>query len=129
MKDPWLGFVNEEVAKHPGPIAGMDRARARQALLDRAATSFPFPLEISFRGVVADRLEVDEETYLLMEPTALSDEALEVLGGVLVPSERRLYEGSVAEIECRLADPDTYTVDDGVLAVDGDLQAVVPIEP
>lgn len=129
MKDPWLGFVNEEVAKHPGPLAGMDRARARQALLDRAATSFPFPLEISFRGVVADRIELDDQPHLLLEPTALSEDALEVLGGVLVPSERCLYEGSVAKVECRLADPDTYTVDEGVLAVDGDLQAVVPIEP
>ncbi len=129
MKDPWLGFVNEEVAKHPGPLAGMDRARARQSLLERAATSFPFPLDVSFRGVVTDRVEVDGSPCLVLEPTALSEEARDVLGGVLVPSERLLYEGSVAEVECRLADPDTYDLDDGVLSVDGELQAVVPIEP
>lgn len=129
MKDPWLGFVNEEVAKHPGPLAGMERARARQELLDRAATSFPFPLEVSFRAIVTDRVDVQGAKHLVMEPTGLSSEAQEVLGGILVPSKRRLYEGSVAEVQCRLADPDTYALEKGVLAVDGDLQAVVPIEP
>lgn len=129
MKDAWLGFVNEEVSKHPAPLDGMDRARAREQLLERAATSFPFPLEVSFRGVVDDRIEIDGDWHLILEPTALSDHAREVLGGVLVPSERCLYEGSVAEVTCRLADPDRYALDEGVLAVDGDLQAEVPIEP
>lgn len=129
MLDPWLGFVNEEVAKHPGPLAAMDRSRVRQQLLDRAATSFPFPLEVSFRAVVADRIELDGTPHLILEPTALSEEALDVLGGVLVPSDRELYEGSVTEVACHLADPDTYAVTEGVLAVDGDLQTIVPIEP
>lgn len=129
MSDPWVGFVNEEISKHPAPDAGMDRVRARQQLLDRAASSFPFPLEITFRGVVADRVEVRGRWHLLLEPTGMSEEALDVLGGVLVPSDRRLYEGSVADVTCRLADPDDYEVDQGVLAVDGQLDATVPIEP
>lgn len=129
MLDPWLGFVNEEVSKHPGPLAGMDRVRARQELLDRAATSFPFPLEVTFRAVVADRVEIDGTPHLLLEPTGLSDDALGVLGGVLVPSQRRLYSGSVTEVKCQLADPDTYAFDEGVLATGGSLQAIVPIEP
>lgn len=129
MLDPWLGFVNEEIARRSGPLTRMERSRVRQQLLDRAATSFPFPLDVAFRGVVADRVEVRDQPHLLLEPTALCEDALEVLGGVLVPSDRRLYEGSVAEVECRLADPDSYALDEGVLAVEGTLQAIVPIEP
>jgi len=129
MKDPWLGFVNEEIDKHARPIVGMDRVRARQELLDRTASSFPFPLEVSFRGVVDDDREIDDTTYLVIEPAALRERALEVLGGVLVPSKRPLYEGSVVEATCRLADPDTYALDAGVLATGGELKAEVPIEP
>jgi hypothetical protein len=126
--DPWLGFVNEQVnqASLSGP--GLEGARLRQTILDRSACSFPFPLEISFRGVVVDRVEHEGRPHLLVAPSLLCEEAIEALGGILVPSDRQLRAASVLDVECRLADPDTYWLDDGVLACEADIEAEVPIE-
>lgn len=128
MIDPWLGFVNEQVqeARIAGP--GLERARLRQSILDRSACSFPFPLEISFRGVVAERVDHQGEPHLLLEPSLMCEDAVEVLGGVLVPSDRGLREGSVVETRCHLADPDSYWIDEGVLAERAEIEALVPIE-
>lgn len=128
MKDPWLGFVNEQVAQTTMGEAQVERFRLRQTILDRTACSFPFPLEISFRAVVDDRVEHAHEDYLLVEPEGLCEEAIEVIGGVLLPTERRLQPGSVVQASCHLADPDTYWTDQGVLAEDAEIDALVPIE-
>ncbi len=127
--DPWLGFVNEQVAQTTVSGPGLEQARLRQTILDRSACSFPFPLEVRFRGVVVDQIEHEAEPYLLVQPSLLRPEANEALGGILVPSPRDLQAASVVEVACHLADPDTYWLDDGVLALDAEIEAIVPIEP
>ncbi|PSG98345.1 hypothetical protein BRD56_00940 [Thermoplasmatales archaeon SW_10_69_26] len=129
MIDPWLGFVNEQVSQTTASGPGLEGARLRQTILDRSACSFPFPLEISFRGIVVDRVEHEGEPHLLVAPSRLRQEAVEVLGGILLPSDRQLRPASVVEVDCHLADPDAYWLDDGVLACRAALEAVVPIEP
>lgn len=127
--DPWLGFVNEQINQASVTGPGLEDARLRQTILDRSACSFPFPLEISFRGIVVDRVEHEGEPHLLVAPSRLCEAAIEALGGILVPCERRLRPASVVEVDCALADPDTYWLDDGVLAKEAELTADVPIEP
>lgn len=129
MMDPWLGFVNEQVARRDQSGATLESARLRQSILDRSASSFPFPLAVSFRGVVTGRREHASRSYLVVEPAKLCEQALEALGGVLLPTDRGLRQGSVVEVRCRLADPDTYWMDEGVLARDAEIDAIVPIEP
>lgn len=128
MMDPWLGFVNEQVSGTSDAGRQLESARLRQQILDRSACSFPFPLEVSFRGIVAGRCTHANRPYLVVEPVLLHDEAVEVLGGILLPSTRGLQEGSVVETTCYLADPDTYFTDEGVLAERADVDAIVPIE-
>lgn len=129
MMDPWLGFVNEQVSERGNAGTALEQARLRQRILDRSACSFPFPLEVTFRAVVAEQCEHANRPYLLAEPVLMRDEAVDVLGGILLPSTRDLREGSVLDVVCHLADPDTYHTDQGILAEDADLDAVVPIEP
>lgn len=129
VMDPWLGFVNEQVDQASVSGPGLERARLRQTILDRSACSFPFPLEITFRGIVVERVEHEGRSHLLVAPSRLREEAIEALGGILVPSDRRLRPASVVEVTCWLADPDSYWLDDGVLAEDADIEAEVPIEP
>jgi hypothetical protein len=127
--DPWLGFVNEQVNQASVSGPGLEGARLRQTILDRSACSFPFPLEIAFRGVVVERVEHEGEGHLLVAPSRLCEAAIEALGGILIPCDRQLRPASVVEVRCWLADPDTYWLDDGVLASRADVEATVPIEP
>ncbi|MDX1611472.1 MAG: hypothetical protein R3185_03820 [Candidatus Thermoplasmatota archaeon] len=128
MVDPWIGFLNEEAKSCPSRSHELERSCFRREVLDRTASSFPFPLEVSFRAVVMDRCHLAGEDYLVLGPTPLSGEALDLLGGVLVPCPRELFPGSVVDVTCALADPDTYDLDLGVLAEACQLTAIVPLE-
>lgn len=129
MVDPWLGFLNEAFSEDPAPDAEVTRVRRRQEVLDRAACSFPFPLEITVRATVVDHCEIDGQPHLVLAPTGLCEDALETLGGLVIPSERKLFAGSIVEATCALADPDDYWLDEGMLALSAALDAIVPIEP
>jgi len=127
--DPWLGFVNEHVREMSTGGRQIEQAQVRRALLDRTACSFPFPLDVRCRGVVAERRECRGQPHLLVEPSRMSRHALDILGGLLVPCSRGLMPDAVVDVECRLADPDDYHLGDGVLAIDATVEAIVPLEP
>lgn len=129
MADPWISFLNEEVAKRPALERSLGKEFLRQMVLDRTASAFPFPLEVRFRGIVVGRRTLEGREYLLVGPASLSGEALRVLGGVLVPCERNLYPGAVVDISCCVTDPDDYDLDEGILASEAEVRAIVPLEP
>jgi hypothetical protein len=107
----------------------LGREMCRQLVLDRCATAFPFPLHVSFRGVVVGRRHHQGRDHIVVSPVALTGEALRVLGGVLVPTARNLFPGAVVDVRCNLADPDEYALDEGLLAEIGEIDVVVPVEP
>lgn len=129
MLDPWIGFLNEELATRQQDQRPLGRQHLRRQVLDRVACNFPFPLEVSFKGLVVGREVIDGQHYLVVAPTSLAPRAFEILGGVLLPTDRQLYPGAVVDVSCALADPDTYQRDAGMLAIDAWIDAIVPVEP
>lgn len=129
MLDPWIGFLNEELATCSPDQRPLGRECLRQEILDRAACNFPFPLEVRFRALVVGREVIDGHHHLVLHPTSLMQEAFEILGGVLVPTDRPLFPGAVVDVTCSLADPDRYDRASGILAIDAWIDTIVPVEP
>jgi hypothetical protein len=73
MIDPWFGFLNEQVAPTQVPQATIEKACMRQRVLDRAACSFPFPLEVAFRGTVTDTTTIDGQDCAAYSPKDADD--------------------------------------------------------
>lgn len=125
----WLRFFNEE-ANDLAPLERvLGREFLRQILLGEAATSFPFPHQVEFRGVVTARRDVDGVAHIEVAPAGLDETALQILGGILVPCERRLHPGAVVRVRAQLVDPDEYDTDVGIRAVDPQMDVELAVEP
>lgn len=119
----WLDFLNEESTRVRRESWDAERGQVRQTLLEQMRGKFRFPLRVTFRGYVVrervlklPRLEahvagqrtVGESTYLELVPAKYKQEAYTLLGGILVPMERRLQPGSVLEVTADVLDPTGY---------------------
>lgn len=122
----------------------MERTQLRQGLLEQLRGKFRFPLRASFRGYVVrervlklPRLEahvagqrtVGESNYLEVVPERYKQEAYALVGGVLVPTERRLQPGSVLQATVDLLDPTGYRLHPpGLLCEAVETRVVVAVE-
>lgn len=117
----WIDFTNEraERLRERGPI--LDRAVARQAVVGELRGAYRFPVESTFRGVVVSERRIrapasDEDevprhrNFLELVPGKLAETAYRLVGGVLVPFDRRLGEGSVLDVTVELWDPARYAI-------------------
>ena len=140
----WLDFLNEESTRVRRESWDADRAQVRQGLLEQLRSRFRFPLRVTFKGYVVrervlklPRLEahvtgqrtVGESTYLELVPAKYKQEAYTLVGGILVPSDRRLQPGSVLEVTVDVLDPTGYRLyPPGLLCEVVERKVVVAVE-
>jgi hypothetical protein len=140
----WLEFLAGESRRLRREAWDDDRAQARQDLLTKLASNYRFPLRATFKGYVVrqrvlqiPRLEahvagqrtVGEANVLEVVPTRYPQEAYALVGGVLVPSERRLQPGSVLELTVDVLDPAGYRLyPPGLLSEIVECKVVVAVE-
>jgi hypothetical protein len=119
----WMDFLNEECTRLRRDSWDAPRSDLRVKLLEQLRSNFKFPLRATFKGYVVrervlkmPRLQAHvsgqrtegESTYLEIVPSRYKQEAYTLLGGVLVPSPRRLQPGSVLEVTVDMLDPTSY---------------------
>ncbi|HEV8360635.1 MAG TPA: hypothetical protein VGR28_09290 [Candidatus Thermoplasmatota archaeon] len=100
-----------------------DRSQLRARLLEQFRTSYRFPLRATFKGYVvrervlkiprlaahvAGQRTEGESQFLELAPAKYRQEAYSLVGGVLVPHDRRLQPGSVLEVTVDILDPTGY---------------------
>jgi hypothetical protein len=118
-----MDFLNEECARLRRESWDSERAHLRQSVLEELRGKVRFPLQATFRGYVVrervlrlPRLQAHvagqrtegEATFLELVPERYKQEAYTLLGGLLVPCERRLQPGSVLEVTVEVLDPTSY---------------------
>lgn len=119
----WQRFLNEECARLRRESWDTERSVLRARLLEQLKANFKFPLRATFKGYVVrervlkiPRLQAHvagqrtegETNYLELAPAKYTQEAYTLVGGVLVPTDRRLQPGSVLEVTVDLLDPTGY---------------------
>lgn len=140
----WLEVLNEESARVRRESWDAERAKVRQGLLEVLRSRFRFPLRATFKGYVVrervlklPRLEahvagqrtVGESNYLEIVPQRYKQEAYTLVGGILVPTTRRLQPGSVLEVTVDILDPTGYRLHPpGLLAEAVETKVVVGVE-
>lgn len=144
MTPSWMEFLNEESARVRRESWDAERGPVRQGLLETLRGKYRFPLRVTFKGYVVrervlnlPRLEahvtgqrtVGESTYLELVPAKYTQEAYTLLGGILLPSQRRLQPGSVLEVTVDILDPTSYRLHPpGLLAEVVETKVVVGVE-
>jgi hypothetical protein len=140
----WLDYLNEESIRVRREAWDADRAQVRKGLLEQFRGRFRWPLRATFKGYVVrervlklPRLEahvtgqrtVGESTYLELAPAKFKQEAYTLVGGVLVPMDRRLQPGSVLEVTVDILDPTGYRLyPPGLLSEVVESKIVVAVE-
>ena len=140
----WQDFLNEECTRLRRESWNEERSALRQRLLEKTKASFKFPVRATFKGYVVrervlklPRLQAHvagqrtegESSYLEMVPARYKQEAYTLLGGVLVPMDRRLQPGSVLELTVDILDPTSYRLyPPGLLSEVVESKVVVAVE-
>jgi hypothetical protein len=140
----WVDVLNEACAKLRREAWEGERAELRARALDRLKEQARFPLNAQFKGYVVrervlkmPRLQASiagqrtegESPYLELVPERFGQDAYSLVGGVLVPYERRLQPGSVLQCTVDLLDPTSYRLNPpGLLSELHKAQVVVAVE-
>jgi len=126
----------------------MDRSLLRRVLHDVLRETEHFPLEAEFEAlVVGERMHAapaatqnapgvpglaltGTRRYLEVVPTGYAPEALDLLGPILIPTDRPLQEGSLLTASVGLLDPADHPVPSGgLLAERCSMRVRVAVEP
>lgn len=140
----WVDFLNAECTRLRRESWDAERAQLRQGVLERLKESARFPLRAEFKGYVVKervlkipRLQAHvagqrtegESPYLELAPERYAQEAYQLVGGVLLPYERRLQPGSVLQVTVDVLDPTSYRLSPpGLLSELVRAQVVVAVE-
>ncbi|HVL86836.1 MAG TPA: hypothetical protein VM681_02315 [Candidatus Thermoplasmatota archaeon] len=141
--DDWLSFLNAEARSLKTLASEADKGDLRCALVDALVSQYKFPMKVTFRGYVArERVikkikvragdggtEEADKPYLEVVPERYSQEAWDLLGGILVPMKRGLQPGSVLELTLDIQSPKRYKLSPpGILSSLRSCDIVVGVE-
>lgn len=138
----WVEFVNREADALARLTPPLTKTALRGAMRDRLGEAYAFPLDVTFRGLVAGERHAAaahahggsatlvEKRFLEVVPEGLTREAAGLVGPVLLEMDRPLQAGSVVRVRVRIEDPRARHVEVPGLHADVDAMDVeVPVEP
>ncbi len=145
IKGSWINYLNAEAEDLLRLSGALDHGLLRRVLTESLEENFNFPFKAVFRGYVLSSRSVHDgaipsglpqpsgpgsDRYLEVVPAGYTEEAFEIMGGILVPCERDLHPGSVVTMAVAFADPSSYFINPpGILADLVDLDVEVAVEP
>lgn len=145
VEGSWIAYLNDETASVRKLEPTLDHGVLRRSVLDEMEEAFDFPLQTVVRGVVVATRTIEEmpievrgpgvgtgepRRFIELAPAGYEEDTWDLLGGPLVPCERRLEPGSVVTVALEMLDPERYHLSPpGFLAHRQDMDVEVAVEP
>jgi hypothetical protein len=145
VKGSWIEYLNDETASVRKLEPTLDHGVLRRSVLEEMEEDYEFPLKSVVRGVVVTTRQLDElpievrgpdessegpRRFLELAPEGYEDDTWDLLGGPLIPTDRRLEAGAVVTAALELLDPERYHINPpGFLAHLSEIEVEVPVEP